>query len=91
MRTLNAIWFDPQHERDFSLLQNVQTSYGIHPPPFQYVPGFLSAEENGQCMTLTTQPAKVPNCKQWGIFTSSIDGNEFLVKKQSFVATDVTQ
>jgi len=91
MRTLNAIWFDPQHERDFSLLQNVQTSSGTHPPPFQYVPRFLSAEENDQCMTLTTQPASSaklqnewgytstpPNGMQWDIFTSSINGNEFL-------------
>jgi hypothetical protein len=73
MRALNAIWFDPQHERDFSLLQYtcIQTSSGAHPPPFQYVPEFLSAEENGQCIKLTTQPpsrAKVWN--EWG-YTST--------------------
>jgi hypothetical protein len=36
----------------------------------------------------------LPQClhgRQWGIFTSSTDGDKFLVKKQSFIATDVTQ
>jgi hypothetical protein len=84
MRTLNTIWFDPQDERNFSLLQNVQTSSGTHPPPFQYVPGFLSAEENGQCMTLTTQPpssAKVEN--QWGYI--STPANAFMAGNGVFL------
>jgi len=64
MRTLNAIWFNPQHERFFS---SSKCPDQLWDPPTSIsvcIRVSFFAEENGQCMILTTQSpssAKVEN------------------------------